>query len=157
MLPPASIRECRVPLSKRRWEAGLIGTSKDVDLIRQFCSSHPGIGGIAANSQWKVLREQLSICCRFLSFSTQVGALQTTFSWCQALLSFTSAAPTSPSAAWCHVLLHLAVSPWGLCISHLWSIVANNCLGQMPHLKVRWFPTSSHPRKTQRLYRLTKT
>lgn len=123
MLLPASITECRVPLSKRTWEAGLIGTSEDVDLVRQFCSSHPGIGGITANSQWKVLWEQLNICCHFLCFLTQVGALQTTFNWCQPFLSFISAAPITPSAALCHILFYLAVSLWGLCISHMWSIV----------------------------------
>lgn len=122
MVPPASIRECRVPLSKRRWGAGLIGTFKDVDLIRQFCLSCLGIGRITANSQWKVLWEQLNICCIFLSFPMQAGAPQTTFNWCQDFLSFTSAAPITFSAA----LFYLAISPWEVCIPHLCSIVESS-------------------------------
>lgn len=122
MLPPTSIRECRVPLSKRRWGAGLIGTFKDVDLIRQFCSSCPGIEGITANSQWKVLWEQLNICCIFLFFPMQAGAPQTAFNWCQDFLSFTIAAPITLSAA----LFYLAISPLGLCIPHLWSVVESS-------------------------------
>lgn len=122
MVPPASIRECRVPLSKRRWGAGLIGTFKDVDLIRQFCLSCLGIGRITANSQWKVLWEQLNICCIFLFFPMQAGGPQTTFNWCQDFLSFTSAAPITFSAA----LFYLAISPWEVCIPHLCSIVESS-------------------------------
>lgn len=65
----------------------------------------------------------VNICWHFLCFPTQVGGLQFTFNWCQAFLSFTGAAPITPSVALWHVLFYLAVSPWGLCISHVWSIV----------------------------------
>lgn len=98
------------------------GTFKDVDLIRQFCSSCPGIGGITANSQWKVLWEQLNICCIFLFFPMQAGAPQTAFNWCQDFLSFTRAAPITLSAA----LFYLAISPLGLCIPYLWSTVESS-------------------------------
>lgn len=68
----------------------------------------------------------VNICWHFLCFPTQVGALQSTFNWCQAFLSFTGAAPITPSAASWHILFYLAVSPWGLCISHVWSIVESS-------------------------------